>query len=324
MQHHVYQPARNPGWKGKCTYQEGDEICRLLGSAQIHRIGRSRQGPHVFIPGDLYLPDGNPDLCGFRAAEFGFHCRAPRDAEIHRLARKEFGQGQAITCPFGPHGGTVYVRGEGSSTLIEQHDMGFNVLHPEMMCPASLMHWPLGDAEKGALAQQAKDLVQQFNRDLRIEAEDPAFFPKKPLPESQPLKHKGRMGREPEPASEDWALGGREDEDVPRADEVVTGVVPDHVQGQSVGRSGMISESANTAQGAMRRSEDAIEALRNAVSDLGGVTNTVVELLGDGGSASLRSWLENLRMAQDGVNDAIRQAAQGNEHAGQYIRNISG
>lgn len=270
--------------------------------------------PHVYIPGD-------EKLCGWRAAEFGEWCRQPKDHEIHRWGHKKFGQGAAITCPFGPHGGTVHVRGEGANTLIERHDMGFDLLHPEMMCPASWMHWPLGDAEKSALAQQAKDMAAQFRRDIEEDAE--TWEVAQPIAESQFIKHQGRMGREPEPTSDDWALGGREDEDVPHHDDVVAGVVPSDVHGEQIGRNGMIDSGVVTSRFTVERTEAVITGLNEVQATLQACSRSVAELLGDGNGETLTNWLNTLRAMIEDIDPVIRKAHQANAYGNQFIKNIT-
>lgn len=277
--------------------------------------------PHVFVAGHLMEEGADPLICGYRVAEAGQHCRQPRQHEIHSIGRKPFGAGPTITCPFGPHGGTVYVRGVEPHALIEMHDMGY--YNTDIQCPASLMHWPLGDAERSALAQQAVDLVRQFRRDIEEQAVEGDKRPI-PGPRSQTLRHKGRIGREPENDSADWALGGRQDEDVPRQEDEVRGVVPHHVQGQEVGRGSMsISAAVLGARRAIEHTSEVTRTLQEMRAKLYTAKGEIAVLLGDGNGETLNNWMASLNAEVDMIDRAMAQANVSNEYGEQFINNIS-
>lgn len=286
MRVHVFVASRNPAWLGKCAFQYSDT---------------------------------------------GSYCRLPEFHRMHDLS--DLPHNHVVTCPFKPHGSPVEVRplepGRPAADrgIIEYHKLGFDILRDQenLACPASLMHWPLSNGARATLAQQAKDLTQQFNRDTEAEADegDWEFAGEPDNPQSQPIKHKGRMGREPEPTSADWALNGREDEDIIPEDQVVTGVVPDHVQGQSVGRSGMLGHNVAIVQGALARTDQVISLANEAAMALDGVVHTVVEIKGDGHSETLIGWLTNLESARLELDKIRRHLSQANERGQSFINIIT-
>lgn len=101
--------------------------------------------------------------------------------------------------------------------LIKAHELG----HPMLTgaCPASNMHYPLDEhAEANLREQEENDRIRLPKMIVDSVPEKPSKYllpwdERLKPPSSQSLRNKGRAGREPEPNSEDWVLGGRDDED---------------------------------------------------------------------------------------------------------------
>jgi hypothetical protein len=118
--------------------------------------------------------------------------------------------------------------------LIKGHIIGSPVLKGR--CPTSNMYHPFDARTEEYLREALASQIQEVREWIRGIAES-TIVTSEPDPESQSLRGEQRTGREPaDPQSEDWALGGRDDEDVAKDRVTYKPKIPTHVQGQEVGR----------------------------------------------------------------------------------------
>jgi hypothetical protein len=274
--------------------------------------------PHVH---QLARNEAWKDRCTYKD-ETGV-CRKPPSDPIHVPSYRPVGAARAITCPFRPHGGTVWTRATEPRETIEQHAMVFAYGVPDipgMLCPASLMGWPLNDEEKAALTQQARDLSRHYDRDMQRPDD---YVPPGPAPVSQSVRQPGRMGREPEPGSEDWALGGREDEDVPHHEDVKVGTVPAGVGQHPMGRGVFGMEAlAGPARQAMELTNEARMTINDAKVKIDASLAVVQELLGDSAAETLSNWVTGLTAISNDLANCRDACTQVNEFGTTFIGNL--
>lgn len=158
----------------------------------------------------------------------------------------------------------------GRSHIIRAHPIGSKYLTGQ--CPASNMYYPID-------TNTLQMLVDRRNQDYPIVSQAVADIewkrahPEQSEPnESTTMRNPGRMGREPGPESADWALGGREDEDVHDPDQDVTGDVPPTTGGYPVtGRgTGMstIPEVIAAVNGARSTSGEGLAIIQQIITAL--------------------------------------------------------
>jgi hypothetical protein len=231
--------------------------------------------------------------------------------------------------PAPPYPGTD---GPGSQ-LIAAHDIGHPVLTGT--CPASNMHYPLTpEAAQHLRDQERADSRRIPGLVVDSAPERPGWFLQR-HPESRSLRQPGRMGREPEPASDDWALGGREDEDSGKTKPPNSPPrTPEGVAGQEVGRHvasvdelvGMTrqvqlltGEGMGTLQGVRDELDIASSKIEAALTELS-------ILQGSATSETLGSMHEILTQAGTDVRSMVEQAEEitnalgaSQEHADAFI-----
>jgi hypothetical protein len=269
------------------------------------------------------------DRCAYQERVDTPFCRALPGSQIHKGDFLPVGSAGVVRCPFDPCGKTVTVRSTQPRPTIEQHEIAEWAGAPAgMNCPASLMSHPLTPDEERALYEQSQSLAEQIGRDMAREHNDQRYYPLvSPLAESQTLRNQGRMGREPEPDSEDWVLGGRADEDVFPAQETVTGVVPAGVGQYPMGRgSGMptIQESADMARVAIDKGEEALTYLKRVNDLLAEGRRIVSELQGDSTASTLMDWMTMLNQAHETTIIAKNTVPLASEYGNRFINNLLG
>lgn len=146
-------------------------------------------------------------------------------------------------------------------------------------CPASLIYYPMDIPTLEMIADQ----FNNWQGHGWLKNETPPDLPTTAEPVHKSLRNPGRMGREPEPDSPDWYLGGRQDEEVVASNSgAPIAPVPPSTGGGPVGRGSMASidemagyiNSAGAEGAAARESleaaKGALERARQAVLALGG------------------------------------------------------
>lgn len=232
-------------------------------------------------------------------------------------------------CPFGPCGEMPQVLPYQPHPLIEPHMM-FNFMNGSpngTPCPASLMRWPLTSTARKVLQEQEE--VWRPHVEAYDDPSHPAWremkgpnVEKSPLPESQPLRQPGRIGREPNPRSSAWALGGRQDEDVISSGEEKRGVIPPYADAYGMGRS-MISELAGYINAAGAAGAEARNALDQAIEALGRARGAIAQAVGEASSESLNDYLAFLGRAITECQDAQAQIDAGQDKGQEFIGRLS-
>lgn len=229
--------------------------------------------------------------------------------------------------------------------LVPVHDIQNRYLSGT--CPASLMYHPLSPEARSHLnrmsAQDGRKISRGIQEDMdREEAE--LFEPPKPRPESRSLRGPHRIGREPvtEEDQEDWALGGREDEDsgklTPTEDIPIKrpalGMLG-HVMGRkAVSLSdiiGMNQQAAFESGEAIGVIQQAQNDLNVAVGKLGETLNTVATMQGESGAQLLVEYYSLIQTASRDVSSCVeqleeikRQIAAGQEKGSELVARILG
>jgi hypothetical protein len=186
------------------------------------------------------------------------------------------------------------------------------------------------DARKipGLLGQQMEKEREFFTRPHRSWAE------------SQSLRGIHRLGREPEPTAEDWALGGREDEDSGKlAPSDNPPRVPSRIAGQQMGRNAVsISELIAMNQSAALMSGEAIGAIQEAQNTLaaacGKLSETMNELAAMQGQSTSQLLTEYYHLMQTAERDVQScreqlenvkgQIAAGQEKGEEFVTRLLG
>lgn len=206
--------------------------------------------------------------------------------------------------------------------IIQLHPVG----HPALQgnCPASLLDWPLNMTTYLYLFQTEYNRAQREVEAWQQNQYERAGEVGQPLPTSQPIKHPGRMGREPHHRSPAWVLGGRQDEDVVASGDERRGTVPLGVDGQQVGESGMLSELAGLVNAAGAAGAEARVSIAQAIDALERARAAINEAVGQSHSETLTEYSGLLYRAISECQSAQGQIDTGHDLAQAYIAQISG
>lgn len=250
-----------------------------------------------------------------------------------------------VRCPFGLCKANVDLVPTHPKDTLKTHQLDGPPRLPTMNCPASLMEFPLSDDAKNMLLDQYRDLARHLVRDVDqhptmkpspgvrrhverlLDQLDDYMDTPHDIGKREPFKYipDGPVYRGPEPGDPAWQVGGREDEEIIRPEEVKKGRIPLGVLGQGVGRgSGMASMSEVLAQAA-----SAINACDVAAAGIGGAKHeiqrarqAVAELLGESQSGTLQDWMANLNAALDNVEKSEQALLIGKELGETFSRNV--
>lgn len=163
--------------------------------------------------------------------------------------------------------------GDKPKYLIKAHNISYPLTG---QCPVSNMYHPFDAATQAhinsAMEIHARDLLRWT---MSVEGAGTVVHPN---PESQSLRGVQRIGREPEPTSDDWVLGGRDDEDVAKDRITYKPKIPAHVQGQEVGRFvASITEVIGHLNLAAMKTGEALSVLSDMQDELQTVTACIEE-----------------------------------------------
>ncbi|MET0916693.1 MAG: hypothetical protein ABWY81_10905 [Jiangellaceae bacterium] len=231
--------------------------------------------------------------------------------------------------------------------VIEDHPIGHPILTGP--CVMSGMQLPLSLAARGHVTDRERTDSRTIHLAIRDEAvrnEAAAREqrrlgrgPWSPGPRPAVSQEMGGRPTDPGPMAEEWALGGRQDEDVV-ADPVAHENEP-HVGGTALGRAGEMAtldevigvlraanESIGESMGALNETHD---KLHNALNGATAAADGVRSALGDmAGADTLGACLARVSEAGDKINamldmvqDAQQSLAAGEELASTYIANMN-
>ena len=210
------------------------------------------------------------------------------------------------------------------SELITAHVIAHPVLPGT--CPASNMHYPLDEES----AQHLRDQEQADGRRIPKlvtgsvpEGSRPRRAWDRPRParddDSRSLRQPSRVGREPEPGSQDWALGGREDEESGKTKPPIKPPrTPRGVAGQEVGRHvasvdeliGMAQQIALVTGEAIGSLNEARDALDIASAKVEEGLSELAALQGQATSETLGAYHQILTQAGTDIRALMEQAEE--------------
>lgn len=183
--------------------------------------------------------------------------------------------------------------------------------------------------------QLPKLIFEEHIRELR--ANNPHL--EHPEPESQSLRNPRRMGREPGPESDDWALGGREDEESGHLQQyaVKPPAMKPGIYGESQGNPVMsVHELLGMAQTASLRggeahaaSQDALNQIEASIGVLAECQNIISALQGQSESGTLREWMYQVLEAKNSLletqlrlQEAMTAISSAEEKSDQFKANL--
>ena len=231
---------------------------------------------------------------------------------------------EQVQCPFALCRQYVEVLPTKPNPMVEQHDMpdvGIGIVRP---CPASLMRYPPRASEIRALVEQAESLgprtrmAYEQGVQHRIKELGKKYTPA----ESQSLRQPGRLGREPEPKSPDWYLGGRESEELTP---VPTPKNTENPPGYALGRDpkmASITELANLVNAAGGAGAEAIAALNTAKESLQRAQAACTQLLDQSSSISIESMRGLFGNAVTSCDEGITIINQAADIGQNYVANL--
>lgn len=217
--------------------------------------------------------------------------------------------------PAPPYPGSTDIPGE----LIKAH----LIAHPVLTgtCPASNLRYPLDADSHKHLNDQAADDGRRIPP-LVVRTTPPRRQPRdaREPDGSRSLRNPGRLGREPDdPASPDWQLGGREDEESGKVRPPIKPPRPPRgVIGQEIGRHVasvdelivMTQHVALLAGQAIGAIQEANNSLQNAIVDIGEAISSLAEMQGQSASRILQ---EYRRILDQASTDVTAMSQQGEE-----------
>lgn len=201
-----------------------------------------------------------------------------------------------------------------SRRMLKQH----NVEHWALtgLCIASLMDIPISERTRRLFAERerADNATIREKTDKNAEARHAAGQPRN-LPDSVSLRHPHRLGREPEPGSDDWALGGRQDEDIIDSRDDRVGKVPRRVQGQSIGGAkmatvseivGLVQQAAVYGGECFAATQEADQVLQNALASLEQATDVINYVRDSADVGTLNAYASKLNDATEKIGVALQ------------------
>lgn len=209
--------------------------------------------------------------------------------------------------------------------IVPRHDIQNRYLTGT--CPASLMYHPLSpDAQERLNRLSVTDgrkISAGIQRDVDRESAE-LFDPPKPRPESRSLRGPHRLGREPVTSEdeEDWALGGREDEDsgklAPGTEDIPIKRPKLGMLGHVMGRKAVsMSDLLAQNQQATLETGEAVGAIQQAINELtvataklGEAMNTLATMQGESTSQTLTEYYGLVQTATNDVNSVIEQCQE--------------